>query len=119
MNTIQNNTAPATPASTGKIVGLDWALADKRDFVFPVAVTLVQTQRTTDGGVSRTFRASLKAGTLIQPVLNPSEIPAEFVNKTGTLTVTVDRDPKGFIANDNGTLKLNEPCTFKSFAVAQ
>ena len=117
MNTIQNNAAPASPSATGKVVGLDWTLADKRDFVFPIAVTLVQSQRA--DGVSRTFRASLKAGTLIQPVLNPSDIPAEFVNKTGTLTVTVDRDPKGFIANDNGTLKINEPCTFKSFTVAQ
>lgn len=117
MNTIQNNVAPVSPASTGKIVGLDWALADKRDFVFPVAVTLVQSTR--DGKVSRTFRASLKAGTLIQPVLNPNDIPADLVNKTGTLTVVVDRDPTGFIANDNGTLKLNEPCTFKSFTVAQ
>ena len=114
MNTIQNAQAPAS--ATGNI-GLDWSLADKRDFVFPVAVTLVQSQRA--DGVSRTFRASLKAGTLIQPVLNPSDIPAEFVNKTGTLTVTVDRDPKGFVVNDNGTLKINEPCTFKSFTVAQ
>ena len=117
MNTIQNAQAPASPSATGKVVGLDWTLANKRDFVLPVAVTLVQSNR--DGRVSRTFRASLAAGTLIQPVLNPNDIPAELVNKTGTLTVTVDRDPTGFVANDNGTLKLNEACTFKSFAVAQ
>ena len=117
MNTIQNAQAPVSPSITGKIVGLDWTMASKRDFVLPVAVTLVQSNR--DGKVSRTFRASLAAGTLLQPVLNPNDIPAELVGGTGTLTVTVDRDPTGFIANGNGTLKLNEPCTFKSFTVAQ
>ena len=116
MNTIQNAQAPVSPSATGKVIGLDWSLANKRDFVFPVAVTLVQSNR--DGKVSRTFRASLAAGTLIQPVLNPNDIPADLVNKTGTLTVTVDRDPTGFSVNDNGTLKINEACTFKSFAVA-
>ena len=117
MNTIQNEHAPVSPSATGKVVGIDWSLAVKRDFVFPVAVTLVQSSR--DGKVSRTFRASLKAGTLIQPVLNPNDIPADLVNKTGTLTVTVDRDPTGFVVNDNGTVKINEACSFKSFAVAQ
>ena len=117
MNTIQNAQAPVSPSATGKVIGIDWSLANKRDFVFPVVVTLVQSNR--DGKVSRTFRASLAAGTLIQPVLNPNDIPADLVNKTGPLTVTVDRDPKDFVVNDNGTLKINEPCTFKSFVVAQ
>ena len=107
------NTIPST-AFTPAESSLNWDLAETVDYVIPVRVTHITWVK--DGITKHAFNAELKAGRFVLPVINPQDIPADTVGKTGVLTVTCPRKPTGFVAVRD-TIRLNETCTFKSFAV--
>ena len=108
MNIIPNTAF--TPAESS----LNWDLAETVDYVIPAKVTHITWVK--DGITKHAFNAELKAGRFVLPVINPQDIPADTVGKTGVLTVTCPRTPTGFVAVRD-TIRLNETCTFKSFAV--